>query len=367
MSSNVENTLGQKGTMALGSKYVSLQKDIILHIGQQKTGTSSLQHVLKDSVAFLASIGICYPEKCRNGPGHHHIANFFNSKLRESSAKFGKYADNMEVLQREISEWEHKILLSSEGFQNANPSLLREVFSPNRTHVIVYIREQLDFALSAYAQGVQSHKTHCSMAAFLRQGFNPNYSAFLNNWKTQFNPASLIVRVYDHEELYARDVVRDFFQVLGLDDTGIHYDGRDKNPSIGGSLLEFKRSINRLDIPQPVLLKASYRALRHLAGSAEKFRRKPVLPESEAQAFRRQFCESNQDVALEYFDRKTLFAEKPIPLTSCTEFVFEKDVVEILTYLRNESDSNFYKIIEHYLTEEFAEADPQLAIIRQNL
>src|SRR5204862_1632178 len=52
----------------------SAGRELLLHVGTHKTGTTSLQVTLADLSADLAARGILYPETGRVGAGHHNIA-----------------------------------------------------------------------------------------------------------------------------------------------------------------------------------------------------------------------------------------------------------------------------------------------------
>lgn len=343
----------------------SLKRDVVLHIGRHKSGTSTLQRTLHENTNCLALQGINYPRGCRNGIAHHEVAKFFIARYRRDARTFADSIEKMQNLQHELAANDATVMLSSEAFQGCPPSQLRNFFSPSRVSVVVYIREQLDYALSAYSQAVHARKMTSSLSEFIRNEFHPDYDKFLDRWANEFGANTFHVRVFDRTELHDGDIVGDFFKVCGLDISGIQYDGRDQNPSIGGHLLDFKRAINRLDIPADRLHNACYKLLSQLAAKRESFRQKPDLPADEAKAYRDSFQQTNKDVARRYFDRETLFKEKPIKSSPSQQSPVEDSFREILAWLRSETNGELYWLVKRHLTGAAAGRDENLAIIKK--
>ena len=87
-----------------------------IHIGTHKTGTTSIQHMLRRGSPALATLGYWYPRAGRleDHPGHHNIAWEISSDHRFRT-RFGTTDD----LLREVHNRSEDIILSSEDFQSA--------------------------------------------------------------------------------------------------------------------------------------------------------------------------------------------------------------------------------------------------------
>jgi hypothetical protein len=105
-----------------------------------------------------------------------------------------------------------------------NIALLRDRLSPlfDRVEIIVYLREQVSFLRSLWAQAVTGPMKSCeSFDDFILQLANRryawDYSLFLKDWSSAFGIEAIKARVFDRKALHNGDVVSDFFHVIGLE------------------------------------------------------------------------------------------------------------------------------------------------------
>ncbi|SMF95052.1 hypothetical protein SAMN02949497_2396 [Methylomagnum ishizawai] len=222
-------------------------REITMHIGRHKSGTSSLQHFLVKNESVLADLGYLYPKSMRTPKvAHHSLAEFFkNSYQRKCSDKEWMVLDNECKLFLKEIDGASKILLSSEAFQAVKPSEVKDFFGP-AVNIIVYIREQFEYLISSYAQAVQNQKITLTLEEYEKRFFY-DYSRFLKSWEDAFPTGKTTVRIYDRAELAEADIRLDFILALGLKKDNFIFDVEEKNPSIGGILLEFKRRLNMMD------------------------------------------------------------------------------------------------------------------------
>lgn len=288
--------------------------EILLHIGRQKSGTTTLQQALAASRGYLAAHDILYPGAGGNQIAHHRIARFFRAVRKGEAGDAEQYSADLRRLTSEIAEArERRVLVSSEGLQNTDPGDVALVFPPERTRIIVYLREQLDFAVSAYCQAIQAQARTDNLRRFVRRT-RGDYGAFLERWADAFGRDRLIVRVYDRASLRDGDIVADFFHEV-LDLAPPDRPATSGNPSIGGLLLALKHLINATLDPAVAEDSRTYRLFSALAASDPAYRRKPRIPGWLADAVRGRFASSNAEVASRYLGRDTLFemAEAPPP------------------------------------------------------
>src|SRR6476620_8570185 len=135
----------------------------LLHIGCNKTGTSSLQTYLARSPKNLMKRGIWYPEFGRDGNAHHPLAKALKRKnlstldIDEKAIRGVGAPDNTQAM-----------LLSSEAFQSApDVPYIASYFPPDQTTVVIYVREHVSYLASWYQEVVQSRSTTCSFLQFV--------------------------------------------------------------------------------------------------------------------------------------------------------------------------------------------------------
>lgn len=210
---------------------------IILHIGRHKTGTTAIQHALAELAPTLAAEGVLYPRTGRGkGPAHHplfHACATEHSELPRLAQDLANEARSYQTL-----------ILSSEGFQNLTDLRgLRQLLAPfdnAEIQIICYLREHLDYAISAYRQMVQNRDVFMTFAQRAKR--MPDMDVFLDRWR---GVGALTLRWFDRDIFEKGDVVRDFFGLCDLPPLKLT-EGRDVNPSLGGNLLFFKLAANRL-------------------------------------------------------------------------------------------------------------------------
>jgi len=281
----------------------------ILHIGRSKTGTSSLQRFLHTNRDVLARCGVYYPKSGLRNIAHHEIARYFVSKIRSvcSQNELSQMQKTLRELSEEILNKDRTILLSSEAFQNCEPELLLEVFEPENTKIIVYLREQVDYFISSYQQRVHARNEYVSLKEGVRR-YIVDYESFLKKWEKVFGRKNIEVRVYDRCRLFRGDIIHDFMNYLGIEITDdFIISPLDQNPSIGGALLEFKRVLNAFEIDQ-TLNRELYGILSSLAADERSYRLKPILDEKLVASMREKTRRSNQKVFKRYFNGENVFA-----------------------------------------------------------
>lgn len=122
----------------------------IVHIGTNKTGTSSLQRVFYDNRAALSDFGIAYPETGIELAAHHNLSRALKGV---DPGQLNMPSDWIERLHAECAGAD-LCLLSSENFHTMqDPSRMLAVCPAGQTRIIVYIREHAAHLVSWYQQG----------------------------------------------------------------------------------------------------------------------------------------------------------------------------------------------------------------------
>ena len=282
---------------------------VILHIGRHKTGTTAIQRFLRKNGPLLADYDLCYPDYGIRGFGHHEIgAPITRAALSRSQDRAAEIIAGLRNgLDTVVQGQSMPLVISSEAFQNCDPAVVRALFNGFDVEVVVYLREQVKYLLSAYAQKVQATDYSDTLEEFFLSSSRSTYKDFLDDWERQF-PGRIRVKNYDRQELLSGNVVVDFcHEFLGMDSeiVAARCHETDANPSLTSDLLEFKLRINQAE-PLPaehsiMLFKALARlAVEDRSGS-------PRISEALACRVRRRYAESNRHIADSYFGRKVLF------------------------------------------------------------
>ena len=232
---------------------------IILHIGRHKSGTSSLQNWLATQRPVLHEQGILYPHSGSNNRIAHHALAVELSPRQSEGKLLGELIDGI----KEEYDGEHTLLLSSEGLQNIQ-NLCRvkdfiQAFSPREVLIICYMREHLDYAISAYRQMIHNQRRFVEFTPFC-QSFS-SMKPFFKRWR---DLGTLDVSWYGRDRLLKGDIIYDFCNRTNIAPTDVL--NIDRNPSIGGNLLAFKMICNNLDV-----FGGNYKHLSDLAANHKPF------------------------------------------------------------------------------------------------
>jgi hypothetical protein len=210
----------------------------VLHIGTNKTGTSTLQHYLGTYRNDLLGQGIWYPEIGSHGYAHHDYAQAIKQ------ADFNAHHIDPEAIRRPPKSCE-TVLLSSESFHTVKA--VKDVarwFPPDCTTVVLYLREHVAYFASWYQQAVQARTITCSFPDFAVIQ-SRSMAQLADSWRAMYGD-NLKVRVYDREQLLNGDIVSDFFSVVFDRPPPRERAFEDKNPSITGNLLFLKLILNHV-------------------------------------------------------------------------------------------------------------------------
>ncbi len=192
-------------------------KNIILHIGLGKTGSTAIQRTLADNVDLLESCGVLYS----GGTGHNDtgLALAFSEVIRStlnrnSGRKQKRNLGYLEKLQqRAKSTSADHLILSHEGLIHltvAELPVLQEFLKglSERVTVALYARDPFSYALSAISQRVKTGRRASG-------GSSPivEYQDIIERWSVFFGREALEVRLFSRDVFPDGDVVLDFISM----------------------------------------------------------------------------------------------------------------------------------------------------------
>lgn len=210
---------------------------LYLHIGTEKTGTTTLQEVLfqnkeslrKEGIHFLQSAGLRnnrkIPAYCMNDDNYDDF--FQNLRIDSLEKKKLFRTEFLSQLTKEIQELPtdiHSVIISSEHLHSRTRTLeevrnVKALLSSffNEIKVICYVREQSATAVSLYSTGIKAGYSP-SLKGMLSQCHPKNtyynYYDMLSNWSDVFGLENLMVKKFDRSSFKNGDLIDDFFGLI---------------------------------------------------------------------------------------------------------------------------------------------------------
>lgn len=220
--------------------------DVVVHIGLNKTGTSSLQDFLALNTDALRAEGICYPRAGRTGAAHHALSAWVGSAEADADPGASPVA---QALLAEMQDMP-RVWLSSEDFHVRGlrgARNLARLLQGHSVRIVLYLREHLAYLASWYQQNVQASGLSCSFETFCHLTHKP-LSEVAETWGQVFGHGQLTLRLYERRSLLGGDVLKDFAAQVGLEGDLGRFVRKpyENNPSISGNLLFIKRLLNNL-------------------------------------------------------------------------------------------------------------------------
>ncbi len=300
---------------------------IYLHIGTEKTGTTSIQSFLAGNRDELLKHKIMY-SKVLGDPNNIRLSialqdtdkiddSRIHSKVttEENILDFRKDLGNK--LKEEIQKENPEILIISSEHLSSRMNRQAEIdrlklflneFSDDIT-VIVYLRRQDKFFESLYSTAIK--KGHVMDFTFPvvgqeRQDFH--YNKMLTLWENTFGLENIRVNIFDKSKLFQEDVVSDFVHTLKLPIKYEKEKEKKENLSFGRKKLSFLKEFNSF---VPEIIKHRVNPVR---GNIEKLLEKidindlPVkMSDIEKSKFSERFEAENKEICKRYFNSENLF------------------------------------------------------------
>jgi len=214
-----------------------------LHIGTNKTGTSSIQRSLSDSTELLAENGICYPDTGRDDEyrvAHHPFAELGRNFPRQMAEQVASMVEEAE------SRGLDSIILSSEAFHTVHAHIVGQALKGHDVEVFAFLRPHAEYYSSWYREAVKSKNAKAPLDAFISNVYQP-YFYWLDRWSNVFGLSHVHPIEYDRSKLLLHSSTYQLLHEIGLSENVIKKFPQHtyENPSISGNLLYTKRLINR--------------------------------------------------------------------------------------------------------------------------
>lgn len=303
---------------------------LVLHIGTQKTATSSIQLFLHENRTNLKADGYIYPNISRfdnvqfKGVSYH---NCVASALSQTDSTFPKLSpQGVDKLRKFIISADLPVLLSGEDFSRSlDLEGVAEFLEGIDTQVIVYLREQPAWAQSLYNQRNkllfsrgdsrlfgEGVLTADDLFLFLRQErYAPllHYDKMLERWAAVVGRDRVTVRVFSPKEMHQGDIIRDFMMTLGIEDLAAYKEPTRVNDNLANAWIVLVREFaekHGVEMAKAVAIELDRKAR---AGAISLSGDTSLLNNRIKNRMRLDYAASNQRVARQYLDRDELFPQ----------------------------------------------------------
>ena len=214
-------------------------RELILHIGTQKTGTTSIQKCFKINREVLASNYIFSPQTLDIGNGHHRwitcisndeeyvdsfIANQQFKTQEERKQKIDqKYKEFIEeVKQHDEGKWviscEHA---QSELKKTREIQKLKDILENlfNKITIILYIRKPISSTISMWSQDIKYGRKYSEIPRPEQPFYENivNHKKTLERWLSVFSKDQIIVKRFQSVDFKNGDLIKDFFFAAGME------------------------------------------------------------------------------------------------------------------------------------------------------
>jgi hypothetical protein len=302
---------------------------LILHIGHEKTGTTTLQNIGNMNRDALLGAGILYPSTpgfanhinltmyASDGPRAARLKRIPSYHTEEGRDAFRNefYNDFRAEIQQASAPyvWLSNEHLSSRLQTPQEMARLCHLFDGlfSSVKIIIYLRRQSDLYQSLQSTSAKSGGLQDMPVP--KKDVSPfyNFEKLLDFWSAPFGMDALRVRIYDRELLVNGDIVADFFTATGLPAVADLKRVAEANPRLDRATLTFMQLFNKfVPVGDPNLapLRGNIDVLLERIASGQPY----TLPSQDMRALDTVFAASNDRVAHRYLGREgPLFPPRP--------------------------------------------------------
>lgn len=302
---------------------------LYLHVGLEKTGTTSIQQALDVHRDKLEKLGYYYP-KCFAVGRNTLLATIVHPKAmvkpsfrmiidKRGGTKESHTEHMTALLKGEIAGTDAKNLVLSSEFLAAHTDIaeLKAYCAPlaDKIKVVLYLREQGSLILSLHSTRVKGGGTEFGTLKHIEDNYLPQFLDFkyvISGLEKHFSPEEITVRIFDRDQLVNGNAIDDFMTLIGLGDRASEFDVERSNESLSQKGIELLKEVNAY-LPD-IVDGDKNRARMHLLGDmanldgTSDFGRRVLKPEL-AEKLNKLSAETNEWVRAKYFpQKKTLFA-----------------------------------------------------------
>jgi hypothetical protein len=240
---------------------------IILHIGLEKTGTTTIQRVFNSNRELLLSKGIYYPSYFGE---ENHVCLYNYAKAKDAIDELRIYSgiksaddvlqfrtDFKKLFINDLKSKKPKYLVLSNEHLSSRLSgtegleRLKELLESisKDIQVVLYVRNIFDFLVSSYSTAVKCGETKKFIDYVPDKAdlpFRYQLSSVLKLWFSVFGENNVLVRPFSREHLISGDILSDFVSAakLPISIDSLKVSLKAENVSLGREGLDLVRRLN---------------------------------------------------------------------------------------------------------------------------
>jgi hypothetical protein len=318
---------------------------LILHIGTEKTGSTSIQKFLIENREALIRDKIFMPlsplnhaEKPANG-NHRYFPYFAHNENHkdelwwrmkgDAASKRRIISDKKERFIRECKDAFERcdvVVVSSEHVSSRlnRPEEIKRLHAFcsgifEQIEIVLYIRDPLSLSISAFSESLKAGWTGHELPKAKDFNFKysdykfADYASLLSQWRSNFPSASFRVRRFDKKNLTDGDVVRDFASHFLPHLTKENYVFSRNGSNVGLSLTGMAL-LSRLNSEFPPIVDGKQNILRgdlkHFVAKHTRDGSKFIPSKDQWKDYRDFFLEVNSSIHMDFFpDDEFLFGD----------------------------------------------------------
>ncbi|WP_243612581.1 hypothetical protein [Shimia aestuarii] len=196
-----------------------MTKELIIHLGDTKTGSTSIQQALVNGACELPGKSYYFPTHSNHNLLAHSLTQ--KTRLNEQPARFKRIAKALDQSDADFG------VISAEHFQFVRPKVLLEAIETylpaykDNMRLVAYVRPHPEKILSAFSERLKLGEEIKSVPAFFERTskrgiflYHPRFKRWRNIFGDRFE-----LRPFARSYLHDQDVVSDFFHfMLGTSD-----------------------------------------------------------------------------------------------------------------------------------------------------
>ena len=201
-------------------------KELIIHLGDCKTGSTAIQTCLVDNGYELPEGRIVYPTRFNHIPLAHSLSDS-PDLAHEKQYMVPRFVKVASAFATSNADWG---ILSAETFEFISPLRLKEAldrffpFYKNKIRLVSYVRPHHSKVVSAFSEQVKKTGQPNRMEQLFERRLKAgqlNYHKRFSEWRAVFGDA-FTLRPFVRNQLLQGDVVADFLSfVAGRDDVNV--------------------------------------------------------------------------------------------------------------------------------------------------
>jgi len=291
-------------------------KNLYIHIGTHKTGSTTIQHALRETSKKSKHNKWSLVTPPNSSSEFMHAKRYNDKLVNKFKLELQSGINRADTNQKLIISSESLSGSPENGYKNSDivASMLKSATTSYNVIIIIYLRRQDEFIESIYTQKI--HQGESLSFNKFKQNFNStktlNYNHLLNSFEKNFGKSNIIVRSY--HKASENGLLTDFEEAAGIYLLPSTQNKR-KNPSYSRNALEIARICNK---------QLTGNQIKHLRKSLQKTMAKDknepftFFDKNSRSDLLQKHRHSNQEVAKNYFNNniELLFPSKNITSTS---------------------------------------------------